>query len=122
MSYYNRDGSFGAMCGNGARCTAQYTVNNNILKEKSFRLEAVDKVYSVDMISENVVRVGFPPVTEYKLNSHIELGKELTLLKLHWMNVGSEHIVVFIGDIINPKVSKVDEVQVNEWGKSAEIS
>lgn len=116
MSYYNRDGSFGAMCGNGARCTAKYGMESGIIKEKTFMLEAVDKIYSAAIISENTVKIGFPPVNDYKLNLHIEIGKTLTLLKLHWMNVGSEHIVVFINDIMNPKYSSINDVKVNEWG------
>src|SRR4030095_6949225 len=116
MSYYNRDGSFGAMCGNGARCTAQYAIDNNIVKERTFTLEAVDKEYSVNITGENIVKIGFPIVNEYKLNAHIELGKELTILKLHWMNVGSEHIMVFLNDIVNPKVSSIADIKVNDWG------
>src|SRR6266542_2541306 len=30
MNYYNRDGSYGAMCGNGARCIAQFAADNGI--------------------------------------------------------------------------------------------
>jgi diaminopimelate epimerase len=116
MSYYNRDGSFGAMCGNGARCTAMYAAENKIISGKSFYLEAVDKVYSAEILSDKIVKIGFPDVSDYKLNVHIELGGEPSIGRLHWMNVGSEHIMVFIDDIINPKTSSVDDVKVNEWG------
>jgi len=116
MSYYNRDGSFGAMCGNGARCTAIYAADNKIITEKQFYIEAVDKIYAAEIMSGKIVKVGFPDVSEYKLNVHIELGNVPAIGRLHWMNVGSEHIIVFIDDIISPKISAAGEVKVNEWG------
>jgi diaminopimelate epimerase len=116
MSYYNRDGSFGAMCGNGARCTAQYAIDNNIINIRSFMLEAVDKLYTAEIISQGIVKIGFPAVTDYKLSVHVELGKELTISKLHWMNVGSEHIMVFIEDAVNPKISSLNRIDINRWG------
>jgi diaminopimelate epimerase len=116
MSYYNRDGSFGAMCGNGARCTAMFACTNKIVNNKSFCLEAVDKIYSAEILSDKLVKIGFPDVNDYKLNVHIELGNEPAVGKLHWMNVGSEHIMVFIDDILYPKTVSADDVKVNEWG------
>jgi len=116
MNYYNRDGSFGAMCGNGARCTAQYVYDNNILSLESFLLEAVDILYSAELISDNIVRIGFPPVSDYRLGVHVEIGGRLSITQLHWMNVGSEHIMVFTSDIINPKVNSLDDMKINELG------
>lgn len=116
MSYYNRDGSFGAMCGNGARCIAQYAIDNSLVKGNSFQIEAVERLYSADVISDNIIRIGFPPVTDYKLSIHLEIGKELTISRLHWMNVGSEHIMVFTDEIVDPRVSSMDGIDVNKWG------
>ncbi len=31
MNYFNRDGSYGAMCGNGARCIAQFSIDEGIV-------------------------------------------------------------------------------------------
>jgi len=116
MSYYNRDGSFGAMCGNGARCTAMYAAENKITCEKQFYIEAVDKIYTAEIINDKIVKICFPDVSDYKLNVHIELESEPSIARLHWMDVGSEHIMVFIDDIINPGTTSADDVKVNEWG------
>jgi diaminopimelate epimerase len=118
MSYYNRDGSFGAMCGNGARCTAMYASDKNIVTGKKFFIEAVDKLYSAEMVSDKFVKIGFPDISDYNLNVHIELGSEPSIEKLHWMNVGSEHIMVFIEDIIAPKIKSAGEIKINEWGSA----
>jgi diaminopimelate epimerase len=45
MNYYNRDGSFGAMCGNGARCIAMFAYKHGITDKTKFRLEAVEDVF-----------------------------------------------------------------------------
>lgn len=116
MSYYNRDGSFGAMCGNGARCTAMYISDKNIIPDKKFFIEAVDKIYSAEIIPPKFVKIGFPDISDYKLNLHIEMGNEPAIGRLHWMNVGSEHVMVFIEDIMNPKIKSAGEVKINEWG------
>ncbi len=116
MNYYNRDGSFGAMCGNGARCTVKYAADNKMLSGKSYMLEAVGILYSAELLSGDLVKIGFPPVSDYKLDVHVELGTDLSLTQLHWMNVGSEHIMVFTGDIMNPKVNSLDDIKINEWG------
>ncbi|HJY62555.1 MAG TPA: diaminopimelate epimerase [Ignavibacteria bacterium] len=116
MNYYNRDGSFGAMCGNGARCTVKYAADNKMLSERSYMLEAVGILYSAELVSGDLAKIGFPTVSDYKLDVHVELGSDLSLTQLHWMNVGSEHIMVFTGDIMNPKVNSLDDIKINEWG------
>ncbi len=119
MNYYNRDGSFGAMCGNGARCIAQYAADQEIVNVNEFLLEAVDKLYRAEVKSNNVIKIYFPPPDEYKLNIAVTDAIEGQPLNVHWVQVGSEHIVLFINDEINKNAlaaKKLDEVKVNEWG------
>ncbi len=119
MNYYNRDGSYGAMCGNGARCIAQYAVDEGVVKLKSFFLEAVDKIYSAELKGNNIVKINFPPPSEYKLNIDVKSKISESPLNLHWIQVGSEHIVLFINDEMNKKALKIknlDEAKINEWG------
>src|SRR5205085_3911431 len=52
MNYYNRDGSFGAMCGNGARCISMFAYKNHILPGKEFILEAVNDLYKAHVIDD----------------------------------------------------------------------
>lgn len=115
MNYYNRDGSYGAMCGNGARCTAQFAIDHNIISHSAFNLEAVDKLYRADILGNNIVRIHFPDVTDYKLNQSIQTD-DISLQNIHWMQVGSEHIVVYIDEISNPETNSLDNISINEWG------
>ena len=116
MNYFNRDGSYGAMCGNGARCIAQYSADENLVNENSFNLEAVDKTYRAGIKGNNIVKIYFPPPSDIKLNIVIEDKA----LNINWIQVGSEHIVLFIKDDANKKilnVASLDDVKVNELGK-----
>jgi diaminopimelate epimerase len=116
MNYFNRDGSYGAMCGNGARCIAQYSDDENLVNENFFNLEAVDKTYRAEIKENNIVKINFPPPSEIKLN----IVLEDKALNVNWVQVGSEHIVLFINDEVNKKilnVTSLNEVKVNELGK-----
>jgi diaminopimelate epimerase len=100
MNYYNRDGSFGAMCGNGARCIAMFTYKNGITDKRKFTLEAVDDVYSAEIVSAEIVTIGFPEPKEVRTEIRIadQTGK---LLSVSYTNVGSDHIILFINEDIN---------------------
>jgi diaminopimelate epimerase len=120
MNYFNRDGSYGAMCGNGARCIAQFSVDEGIVKKTAFNLEAVDKIYKAVVKGNNTVKIHFPPPQEFKLNIDVENKVHGYLHSLHWIQVGSEHIVLFIKDELNKKslkINNLDEAKINEWGK-----
>jgi diaminopimelate epimerase len=120
MNYYNRDGSFGAMCGNGARCIARYAVDEGIIASDKFTLEAVDKLYKAEIKRNNIVKIHFPPPDEYKLNIEVTSVIDKRSLNLHWVRVGSEHIVLFISDEANKKslaVNNLNEVKIDQWGK-----
>lgn len=119
MNYYNRDGSFGAMCGNGARCIAMFAFKNGITDEKVFSLEAVDDVYSAEIVNEEIVTIGFPEPKEVRTDIRITdaAGKPLNV---SYTNVGSDHIVLFINQDINKlylNCSDMDKLDVNNLGR-----
>lgn len=103
MSYYNRDGSFGAMCGNGARCTAMFAHKHGIITNSEFILEAVDDKYSAKIIDEINVTIGFPEPKEIKNNLKLEIVNENSAgtVSVSYANVGSDHIVIFVDEDTN---------------------
>ena len=119
MNYYNRDGSFGAMCGNGARCIAMFVFKNGITEKRNFMLEAVDDIYSAEIPDEINVTIGFPEPKEIKTDIRIndEAGKQLIV---NYSNVGSDHIILFINDDINKlylNCSNMDKLDVDNMGR-----
>ena len=119
MNYYNRDGSFGAMCGNGARCISQFAIDENILHEQSFMLEALDKVYRAEIKDNNLIKIYFPPPDKYDLNLKISKVNGLNTITGNYMMVGSDHLVIFIKDEMNKEIfsaSSLDDVSIELWG------
>ena len=42
MRYYNSDGSYGGMCGNGGRCISRYAYVKKIVNRSDIRFEALE--------------------------------------------------------------------------------
>jgi len=116
MNYYNHDGSFGAMCGNGARCIAMFAYKNNIIPKKEFIIEAVDDFYTASIIDDINVKIDFPEPKEISLNISLkfDLNGELDEMNVHYVNVGSDHIVIFIDDLKTP----LDNIDINGIGRT----
>ncbi len=119
MNYYNRDGSFGAMCGNGARCIAMFASKNGITEKRNFTLEAVDDVYSAEIVSDDIVTIGFPEPKEVRTDIRItdDAGKPLNV---SYTNVGSDHIILFINEDINKlymNCTDMDKLNVDNLGR-----
>jgi diaminopimelate epimerase len=122
MNYYNRDGSFGAMCGNGARCISMFAYKNGLLKERKFILEAVDDLYNSEIIDDLNVKISFPEPKEVKLNIliKVEFGEGLKDMNVSYVNVGSDHIVIFLDEEMNRDaldLKSIDELDINYTGK-----
>jgi len=121
MNYYNRDGSFGAMCGNGSRCLAMYIYKNGIISGKEIILEAVDDLYKAEIINDKNVKITFPEPKEVRFNITIkaELNGGLKELVVNYADVGSDHIVLFMDDEVNKAAlgsCSVDEIDINYIG------
>jgi diaminopimelate epimerase len=121
MNYFNRDGSFGAMCGNGARCIAMFAHKHGIAKNK-FTLEAVDDLYNAEICDKINVKITFPEPKEIKTGIEIkaDFGDGLKDMNVSYVNVGSDHIMVFLDDEKNKAALKnipIEELDINHLGK-----
>ncbi|MCX7956958.1 MAG: diaminopimelate epimerase [Endomicrobia bacterium] len=97
MVYYNSDGSFATMCGNGARCIAYYAYELEIC-EDVVNFEAATGVINCIIKKNNVVKIKLPDPVELKLDKIIKLenNKEITV---SYINTGVPHTIVFVDDI-----------------------
>lgn len=122
MNYYNRDGSFGAMCGNGARCIAMFAFKNGITKKDKFTLEAVDDIYNAEILNDEIVKIGFPEPKEITRGLKIEAENagRVKPLNVSYTNVGSDHIVLFLNEGINKlflSCSTIDKLDIDGTGR-----
>lgn len=114
MNYYNRDGSYGAMCGNGARCTVLYASDENIIEDKKYILEAAGKLYEAEIKSDGNIKICFPPPDEYKFN--LKLKTSFGIIEANYMNTGSNHLIIFLED--NESIlGEMDTLKIKETGR-----
>ena len=120
MNYFNKDGSGNALCGNGLRCTVKYILDNKISDKKIMAIEAVSKIYKTEIISDNLISVGFPPPDKIKMKFKLKVHflDWWQLLTCSYIDVGSPHIVVFIDDIEKPEVKSIDVIPIDDWGRN----
>ena len=95
MLYYNADGSYGGMCGNGGRCIASFAVRKKIAPA-SHVFEALDYLYKADVGAEEVI-------LRMKNPTGLRIGRQIGLasgrLTVASVNTGSPHVVVKVADI-----------------------
>lgn len=120
MNYYNKDGTGNALCGNGLRCTSKFIEDTKLSDKKNITLEAVSRIYECNNLENGLISVNFPPPANIKLNFNLKVHftEWWQILRVHFVDVGSPHIVAFIKDIKNPLVQHLYEVDINNWGKN----
>ncbi len=121
MNYYNRDGSGNSLCGNGLRCTAKYIFDEKLSEEKVLKIEAVNKIYRSERISDNNFMISLPPpekiVTKLKLK--VNFSEWWNDIECTYINCGSPHIVIMIDQL--KFISSLEEVNVEEWGRNVRM-
>ena len=94
MRFYNRDGSIGEMCGNGARCIARYCHDRGLSGETQ-RIETVSGTVTGERITrtEYRVRLNAPSVIDLRRLVNID-GTEIEVSYMELGTPGLPHCVV----------------------------
>jgi diaminopimelate epimerase len=107
MMYYNADGSYGGMCGNGGRCIAQYAVTHGVASRKHV-FEALDYQYDVEVGSKQV-RLFMKDPKDLSLGNTLDLDSIPQLY--HFVDTGAPHIVIPITDL-HPRPASLEAVDL----------
>jgi diaminopimelate epimerase len=112
MKYYNADGSYGGMCGNGGRCISRFAYLEHIVTKRDIRFEALDHLYDAAMLN-NGVRLWMKTPTDFRLNERLEiLGVKILF---HFVDTGSPHCVVFLDENMDLGTT-LSDVKVDLFG------
>jgi diaminopimelate epimerase len=103
MRYYNADGGEAEMCGNGARCFARFA-SKVARKTGRITFETLAGVIGAELIGEEV-RLAMSAPHSLALNA--ELGIDGEKLKVHFVNTGVPHAVVFVGDLEKTEIVRL---------------
>lgn len=91
MMYFNADGSYGGMCGNGGRCVASYMMEMRGTRDIS--IEALDYVYKATGEPERISLAMKDP-KDFRKKVHLKLA--LGSIYASYLNTGSPHAVTFV--------------------------
>ncbi|UUV18588.1 diaminopimelate epimerase [Fusobacteria bacterium ZRK30] len=117
MIFYNADGSFDTMCGNGFRCFCLYLKNHNLINKEELTIRTGAGILKAKIINDNpfMVKVNMGRENYYhdsiKLCSQGELFNEKVKIEneefyITSLFMGTTHSVVFVDDISNEFVDK----------------
>ncbi|MCI0705859.1 MAG: diaminopimelate epimerase [Ignavibacteriae bacterium] len=112
MMYYNSDGSYGGMCGNGGRCIAFFTASAGIAKQ-SHTFEALDFVYHAD-ISNGSVTLRMKDPVGLKLDIMLPVLRKK--IKLHFIDTGSPHVVIPVQSLSRTK-GFLEKAEIDSLGR-----
>jgi diaminopimelate epimerase len=103
MMYFNADGSYGGMCGNGGRCIALFASLLGIVGDRC-RIEALDYVYDAEIRGEGVRLKMKDPVN---FRSGLVANAGGNSFQCYAVDTGAPHAVVFTDDLENLDVVHV---------------
>lgn len=105
MRIFNSDGSEAEMCGNGARCLAQFARKKGIDGER-LTFQTLAGQMEAEVHGEGVsLKLSDP--TDIKLHLHLRLDSNV--YEVHYLNTGVPHVVLLIENL--------EDVPVNELGR-----
>ena len=119
MVYVNADGSPATMCGNGARCIAQFAVRSGVEgPDVSFVTDAgvyqahvYSAAHATDSDSDEPgerVRLFVPEPQHWTESCSLDRSLPRGVDNVHFVWTGTEHLVALVPD--------VDDVPLEEWG------
>ena len=113
MRYYNSDGSYGGMCGNGGRCISRYAFIKKIVNRSDIRFEALEHLYSASILHDGVSLKMKNP-SDFRLGQVIPLSR--IQIRFHFVNSGSPHSVIFLDENkeLGPTLEEIDVYSVGK--------
>jgi diaminopimelate epimerase len=103
MMYYNADGSYGGMCGNGGRCIARFAHLSG-LTGAHVRFEALGFVYEAEIVGD-MVTLKMKPPSSYR--SGLQIQTEFGDFLASSVDTGSPHVVTYVDNLAALDVQKV---------------
>ncbi|MFH1049795.1 MAG: diaminopimelate epimerase [bacterium] len=116
VDFFNPDGSFSMMCGNGGRCALMFAVNKKFIPvsepDKEINFKMAGGIYKGQLIGENV-RLFLPSPVEIQQNVKVKIY-EYTV-EGTYVNVNSDHFVVNYNDVDKIKDKTFDDFCIDTF-------
>ena len=112
MYFYNRDGSAGEMCGNGARCLARYAVEHGLASDpQNIKIRTAAGIVTAKKIDETLyeIRLNDPSV----IDLHRDVPVDTTVYDCFYAELGNPgipHAVCFLREPIPEDLSALRDL------------
>jgi diaminopimelate epimerase len=114
MNFYNPDGSFGALCGNGARCAVQAAQDFKIIPTAETTFQVLDDVIRAERPTADTLRVHYANPKHIKLKFKLGVGGELVTTS--YVDLGSQHAVIFFDEFAAVAKASIEEFDIKRYG------
>lgn len=92
LKFFNPDGSFGMMCGNGGRCAVFFASKGGLInRNKSILFDVWDETYVAEFI-EDKIKIRFAPPKTVEVDKKIHLEEQIVVGD--YVDVNSQHFVI----------------------------
>jgi len=113
LNYYNADGSYGGMCGNGGRCAAHFVMQEN--KTSGITFEALGHKYTAKQSDMNVDLKMMDPK---RFTTKINLALHKAKLEVHFIDTGAPHTVIYMGGMEKGLQDRIKSTGITEIGRT----
>ncbi len=113
MKYYNADGSYGGMCGNGGRCISRYVMGTNKVSQVAF--EALDHIYHAQARGAEVELAMKNPTPLKSMPPMSLLGEKL---KVHFIDTGAPHAILLMDELPERLKTEIERTGLMEIGSA----
>lgn len=114
MKYYNADGSYGGMCGNGGRCIAMFAFREHIVKGRMMTFEALDYHYRAE-IGDGRVKLAMKDPVDFRLNKTLTVDG--TTVRYHYVDTGTPHCVILMDENQGLFEAGLEEADITPLGR-----
>lgn len=112
MNYFNADGSYGGMCGNGGRCVALYNTITG-LAGKKHTFEALNHAYQA-IVDQKSVTLRMRDPRNIALN--ITLPTPFGSIQGHYVDIGAPHVVIEVSQL-KQRFRHLEDVPILNLGR-----
>lgn len=114
MDFFNPDGSFGAMCGNGGRCAVYFAAQNDFFTGAGpVRFSVAGTPYT-GLATGASPAIYFPPPLSVRLHVPLHIGG--TTIDAGYADVGSDHAVIAFSEIERIAGNDFQRFDIAAWG------
>ncbi|MDP4231725.1 MAG: diaminopimelate epimerase [Bacteroidota bacterium] len=119
MNFYNPDGSFGALCGNGARCAVQAALDFGVIASADTNFEVLGELVRAERPTESTLKVYYNDPKKIKLKFKLALGGEL--VNCSYVDLGSQHGIIFFDEVEAFKGKSIEDFDINTYGQAVRL-